>query len=117
MRQEKRRQLREIDSLLCGIEQNVRWSRERLAWRVANYAKRKEWKSALGARACDKFRLHVCSVRACGLCDSLSLHVGIDYRRHRQKIGGMNRQLGKGGACFALFDGRKIFREEEVADT
>ena len=41
MRQEKRRQLREIDSLLCGIEQNVRWSRERLAWRVANYAKRK----------------------------------------------------------------------------
>ena len=62
-----KRQLREVGLLPFHIEQNIRWSRERLAWRVANHAKRKERNSVLGTGARNEFRFHVRRDRPRGL--------------------------------------------------
>src|SRR5882672_11472268 len=89
------RKLHGIGSLPFNIEQNLRWTWERFTWRIANHAKRKQRNTVLGAAARDEFRLHINRGSARDLRYFLSLVIGIDYRRHRQKIRAMDERTAK----------------------
>ena len=97
--------------LAVDIEQNVRWRWKRLTRCIADRAERKQWNAVLGASARDKLRFHIYRRRACRPRNSLSLLVGIDHRRHSQKIGDMDRQICQQRACLAQFGRREVLRQ------
>jgi hypothetical protein len=102
--------------LAFDIEQNVRWRWKRLTRCVADRAERKQWNAVLGASARNKLRFHIHRRRACRSRNFVSLLAGIDYRRHRQKIGDMDRQIYQQGARLAQFSCREVLGEQEIAN-
>src|SRR5262249_34713998 len=103
-----------LRSLLFNIEQNVRWSREWLVWRVCDDTQRQQWNAVSCTGARNEFCFHVHS-RGSGFArNSLSLFAGIDQGRQRQQIGSTNRQARQRYLRLFQVNCRKILREQKI---
>src|SRR5215510_2540749 len=116
MRKQVHRQFQHSSLLAFDIEQDVRWSGEKMARGVAYHSERKQRNAVGRAGTCDEFRLHIHGSRSRCERKLVSLLSGMDQRRDSQKIRNVNRQAWKRRKRLTQIHCREILCQKKVAD-